>query len=119
MTDPFYEVTNRLLFDLCEFWQVAPRPDGEDELVKSDIPSLVLAGMYDPITPPSAGEKLAEGLSNGQYFLFNGLSHGILRAASNDPGEPSCAMKMALQFLLDPNAPVDGACASQLPGPFD
>ena len=119
LTNPVYEVTSRLFFDLCDFWQVTPRPELESKAITSDIPTLILAGEYDPATPPSNGEKASEKLSKSQYFLFNGLSHGILRAPSSEAGEVSCAMKMVLQFLDDPSAVVDGACASQLPGPFD
>ena len=115
LTDPVYEVTNRLLFDLCEFWQVTPRPDGEVDLVVSDTPALVLAGLYDPITPPSDGEKVAGGLSNSQYFLFQGLSHGVLSTSNTQ----SCTMQIVTDFLNDPLLSVDGACAGKLPGPFD
>lgn len=119
LAEPVYQGSSRILYDVCKFWEVTPRPDSEINPIVSDIPALIFAGEYDPATPPSNGEKVAETLSNSQYFLFKGLSHGILRAPSSEAGEVSCAMKMALQFLDDPYAVVDGACASQLPGPFD
>ena len=115
LTDPVYEVTSRLFFDLCDIWPVTPRPDIESNPVVSDIATLVLAGQYDPATPPSNGKEAAKNLSNSPYFLFNGLSHGVLRSDSAEPGELSCAAGIVVQFLDNPEMTVDGRCAKELP----
>lgn len=103
----------------CDNWAVTPRPPIAVQPVKSDIPTLILSGEFDPVTPPTNGEKAHENLSNSQYFLFRGLSHGVLRSDKANGTELSCAASITLNFLNDPSTAVDGSCASKLPGPFD
>ena len=38
-------------YDLCAEWGVAPADAAEKEPVVSDVPTLILTGEYDPITP--------------------------------------------------------------------
>jgi len=37
---------------ICNAWELVPAPPFIPEPVSSDIPVLILAGTYDPITPP-------------------------------------------------------------------
>jgi pimeloyl-ACP methyl ester carboxylesterase len=41
----------------CKVWQVEATDPVENEPVVSDIPTLLLAGDYDPITPPSFAQE--------------------------------------------------------------
>jgi pimeloyl-ACP methyl ester carboxylesterase len=118
-SDPLYYFFTHVRIKMCDFWQVATRSDIEIEPVISDLPALVLSGEYDPITPPSDGEKAASNLSNSHYFLFNGLGHGVLRSNAAEPGELSCAQQIVTNFLDNPKSAVDGSCAAELPGAFD
>lgn len=106
-------------FGGCDNWDVTPRPAIAVEPVKSDIPTLIISGEFDPVTPPSNGEKARENLSNSQYFMFKGLGHGVLRSDKAYGDELSCAATITLDFLENPSTAVDGSCASKLPGPFD
>ena len=54
--------------------QVHPTPL-ENEPVVSDIPTLVMAGEYDPITPPEWGENAAEYLTNAAFVEFPAVGH--------------------------------------------
>jgi pimeloyl-ACP methyl ester carboxylesterase len=91
--------------------------------VASDIaalmPALVLSGEYDPVTPPTDGAQVASNLSMGQYLLFNGLGHGVLRGDIARSGQLSCAQKILFQFLDEPELVVDDSCVEELPGAFD
>ena len=50
----------------------------ETQPVVSDIPTLVVAGEYDPITPAKWAESAASHLANSFYFLFPGGGHGVI-----------------------------------------
>jgi pimeloyl-ACP methyl ester carboxylesterase len=104
---------------VCDFWQVEVVPDEEVTPIESDIPTLVLAGLFDPATPPAQGERVANMLNNSQFVLFEGLGHGVLRSDTWTADAPSCAQSIARQFLDDPTSPADTGCVAMLPAPFD
>jgi len=99
------------VFTICEIWGAKEAAPIENQPVASDIPTLLLAGEYDPVTPPSWGEMVAEGLSNSFYFEFPGVAHG----ASVTGGE--CPLSVALAFLDDPTTEPDGSCLAEMSGP--
>jgi len=96
---------------ICDTWGAKEADPIENEPVSSDIPTLVLAGQYDPITPPAWGEMVAETLSNRFYFEFPGVGHG-----ASVCGE-ECPLSIALAFLDDPTTVLDGACVAAMSGP--
>lgn len=109
----FYDISNpdEGICAICETWGAREADPVENEPVSSDIPTLVLAGEYDPITPPAWGEMVAESLSNAFYFEFSGVGHG----ASTSGKE--CPLIIALAFLDDPAAVQDRSCVAEMSGP--
>lgn len=91
----------------CGAWNVARQPLRENEAVRSDIPSLVLSGQFDPITPPSYARETVRTLDTAYLFEFPGYGHGIL--------EEGCAMAIVAAFLDDPKTKPDGRCIDDLP----
>jgi pimeloyl-ACP methyl ester carboxylesterase len=91
---------------VCPLWGAGEGGDVEDEPVYSDIPTLVMAGEYDPITPPRWGRLAAETLSNGFFYEFPGLSHGASFYA--------CPRQMALSFIDDPTVSPDASCMAEM-----
>jgi len=100
----------RAAFDVCAMWEAGQAPPVENEAVSSDLPTLILAGEYDPITPPSWGESVADGFSNSHFFTFPGLGHGV----SLDGG---CPLSVMLAFLDEPAVAPDAACVETMAGP--
>ncbi|MEW6272788.1 MAG: alpha/beta fold hydrolase [Thermodesulfobacteriota bacterium] len=95
-----------------------PAPDPiEGEPVRSDVPALILAGEYDPITPPAFGRLAAEGLANGFYFELRGFGHVVLFQQAAPTGPPACAMQLMAAFLDDPSRAPDGSCVEAIPPP--
>ena len=92
-------------FDTCALWDVEPSPAVENEPVRSDIPTLVLAGEYDPITPPEHGMAVAANLSNATFVEFPAVGHGIIL-------EGDCAKSIINAFLDGEDAP-DTSCLSE------
>lgn len=90
------------LLELCPVWQVTPLSD-VDEIVQSDVPTLLLSGALDPITPPSFADEVATGLSRSTALTFPRQSHGVFF-------HTDCARQLVSQFVLDPAARLDVAC---------
>lgn len=97
-------------FTFCAQWGSGVADPVENQPVDSDIPTLVLAGLYDPITPPSDGRAVAERLASAVYVEFDGLGHGVSTA---DP----CPTAIMQAFLDDPDTPPDTSCAATLRPP--
>jgi pimeloyl-ACP methyl ester carboxylesterase len=93
----------------CDRWDVEPAPDGFNDPVRSDIRTLVLAGEFDPTTPPGWSKAAAEKLSNATYVEFPGLGHVTLYAHD-------CPVAIFSSFLDEPNRAVDTTCVDQMPG---
>ncbi len=96
-------------YDLCAEWSVAPADAAEREPVISDVPTLILTGEFDPITPPLWARLAAETLGNSYYYEFPGLGHGIMRSNR-------CGFRIGNQFLEDPYTEPDASCIDELPG---
>ena len=96
-------------FEQCAIWNVPPAPAVQNEPVVSDVPALVLAGEYDPITPPSLGKAVAGNLSGAVYVEFPGAGHGLYYAAE-------CARTIIIEFL-DGDGSADASCAEERGAP--
>ncbi len=95
--------------DTCARWQVDLLPPSVDDPVVSDIPTLLLSGRFDPVTPPAFAAAAAANLPNGTALVDPTASHGV---AFLNP----CANEVVSAFLDDPLTPPDGSCfASQQP----
>lgn len=94
---------------LCSEWPVQPTSLDFNEPVSSDIPSLALAGAFDPITPPASTEAAASHLANSTYLLFAEASHGVIRPGAD------CAESVAIDFLDAPSSPPDITCVADIP----
>jgi pimeloyl-ACP methyl ester carboxylesterase len=97
--------------ELCEIWGAGKAAPIEDEPVVSDIPTLILVGEYDPVTPPRWGKLAAETLSNSYYFEFPGFGHSV------NIIKEGCPVNIVSQFLNDPTTKPDGSCVKKLHGP--
>lgn len=95
---------------LCDIVHVPAAAASENEPVISDIPTLILAGEYDPVTPPAWGEQVAANLSHSHFFEFPGLGHGASVSAE-------CAQNILLEFLDDPATAPDAVCIADMTGP--
>ncbi|HUG48661.1 MAG TPA: alpha/beta hydrolase [Candidatus Limnocylindria bacterium] len=89
--------------DVCAMWDVPAAPAHENEPVHSGLPALLLAGTYDPITPPSWAQSAAETLPNAQLFIVPGVGHGVL-------GTSYCVDDLVEQFLDAPLETVVAGC---------
>lgn len=94
--------------EVCQAWNVAGPSAIESQPVRSDIPTLVLAGQFDPVTPPQWGRRLLANMPNAMFVELPGRSHG---ASFN-----ACGGRMAFDFIVDPTTPPAMTCMAKLPG---
>jgi pimeloyl-ACP methyl ester carboxylesterase len=80
----------------CPIWRVAGAPAAERQPVKSAIPTLLLSGTYDWLTPPAWGREAARHLSSSRHVVFRSQGHGV---AVQDP----CAGRLRDVFIEDPD----------------
>jgi pimeloyl-ACP methyl ester carboxylesterase len=69
---------------ICKKW---PRglvdPEFSQPLV-SDVPTLLLSGSLDPVTPPADANRVAKNLKNSRHLVFEGAGHGQTGIACMD-----------------------------------
>lgn len=91
--------------EVCEAWPAAPRPRSELVDPSGPFPTLILAGEFDTLTPPSWGERLLTRLSRGQVITIPAGLHTV----TTNWGGTGCAMKIAGEFIDDPEAFLEGS----------
>lgn len=102
-------LSGQYYFDYCDAWQVPPADSLENEPVQSSVPTLLVAGGYDPITPPRYAELVHGDLSQSTFVTLEQLAHG----ATIDP----CGYELVEQFYADPTGPVRQSCVDDIPTP--
>ena len=45
--------------------------------ISSSVPTLLLSGALDPVTPPLRAQGVAERFENSQHLVAPGLAHGV------------------------------------------
>ena len=87
---PMLDLSEKAVFDVnvCDHWKDLSKSVKRHyrEPVKSDIPSLILGGALDSVTPPEWGRSLAKALSNSRYLEYPDAAHSVLTSSicSND-----------------------------------
>ena len=100
----------RLLKPICEFWPKGSIPERYFEAVSSDIPTLLLSGKLDPVTPPKYGWEAAATLSNSKHIVVAGVGHGVMIQG--------CVPGILSDFFDKPNPKeVKAACTTNLVRP--
>lgn len=97
-------------FELCDAWGAEPAGELENQPVESDVPTLVMAGRYDPITPPEWGKAVADRLETAYFFEFPMAGHGVIPSVS-------CAERVARLFLDDPTEEPSPSCLERMDPP--
>ncbi|MDJ0923993.1 MAG: alpha/beta hydrolase [Acidimicrobiia bacterium] len=97
-------------FALCDDWGLEPTDPIESRAVTSEVPALVLAGGYDPVTPPAWGESTAAALESAFYYEFPHSGHGVMRSTD-------CGLSVGLEFLDSPTRQPDATCIADMAPP--
>jgi pimeloyl-ACP methyl ester carboxylesterase len=100
------------LAEICKLWPRGPVDPDLHSPLHSDIPTLLLSGDADPVTPPDDAARAARGLTHHRNLVLPGEGHGQLATG--------CVPKLMAEFL-DATRPeaLDATClGSQRPAPF-
>ena len=93
---------------VCDHWPTYKINSAFEQPVISDIPTLILSGRLDPVTPPSNGETVHSNLSNSAHIVVENTAHIV---AGN-----GCSGKIIAGFLDDKQPDlVDGSCLENIP----
>ncbi|GMU69249.1 MAG: putative hydrolase [Steroidobacteraceae bacterium] len=97
---------------LCREW---PRGVADDDLhqpLGSSVPTLLLSGGADPVTPPADGALAAAGLRHALHVVIDGMGHGQI-------GAP-CVDRLIASFLeRGTTEGLDTSCVARVrPMPF-
>ncbi|WP_323761928.1 alpha/beta hydrolase [Maricaulis sp.] len=98
--------------DVCEAWDVSQRPEAEIEPTRSAVPTLIIAGEYDVLTPPRWADDAARFLDRARVVVIPDGFHG----ETTNWGGDGCAMSLAAAFFDDPATIVDAPSAECLTG---
>lgn len=93
---------------LCGMWQNEARDTTANIPVISDVPTLLLSGNFDPITPPAYASLVDVSLGNSYNYVLPHVGHGVLRSEL-------CAVEIALQFIDAPYDEPDSTCINETP----
>ncbi len=97
----------RLFFAACPQWPTGKRPAAFNAPLKSSLPTLLLSGELDPVTPPRYGERVLKGLSQGRHQVLRGQGHNVSGIG--------CMPKLLGQFFETANAKaLDTKCLDTL-----
>ena len=91
----------------CRTWKTLDQGPAWRRPVNVQVPTLLLAGEFDPVTPPDWSEVTVRHLPNGQLFEFPQIGHGVLDSHH-------CAVALARAFLAAPSAPSAPGCLAEL-----
>ncbi len=98
--------------EVCELWpQQTPDPAWREPLT-ADVPTLLLSGSADPITPPRYADEVDASLPNSLHIVVEGYGHGVMTV--------SCVLDLMADFLeAGSTETLDPSCTQNvLPPPF-
>jgi pimeloyl-ACP methyl ester carboxylesterase len=96
------------MIDGCAQWDVPVLPGEVNNPVESDIPTLLLSGLFDPITPPQFAEMAQETLPNSYNFVLPTGGHGVAFAVDD------CIDRIVDDFLDDPLTEPSSGCLNRV-----
>jgi pimeloyl-ACP methyl ester carboxylesterase len=97
---------------ICADWPRGPVDEDFHASLDVDVPTLLLSGANDPVTPVAYGERARATLSNAKHLVLNGQGHGQLLIG--------CMPQVAAKFVATASFDALGeACLySVTPAPF-
>lgn len=104
------EESNRRGLALCDELGMPIRPGEQYAAAETDLPSLIIEGDMDPITPPPNAKAILPGFRNGTYVEFPYAGHGPSRSVE-------CGGAMLNAFFDDPQAEPDLSCIETMEVP--
>lgn len=100
----------RLQQDACTFWPRGEVAEAFYEPVTSPVPTLVMSGEIDPVTPPVWGEETARHLPASKHIVIPGTGHTA--------GGSGCGLRIIRAFLTKGDTEgLDTSCVANVKRP--
>jgi pimeloyl-ACP methyl ester carboxylesterase len=93
----------------CAAWPVKRTDPVLNEPVTTDVPTIVLVGAYDPITPPEFAEAMLLTMSKGTLVLDPSTAHALF------VDDNACVHDIMVRFVDAPEEHVDVSCLVETP----
>jgi len=62
----------------CAVWPHAPMPPGFHAPLTGSVPTLLLSGEFDPVTPPRYAHEIARHLTQASVLVLPGQGHSVM-----------------------------------------
>lgn len=98
-----------VIFDLCDTIVTEEAQNDFNTLNSHTIPTLVMAGEFDPVTPSSLSQEVYNTLNNAYFFSLDHHGHGVTT--------DGCGKEIMRQFIENPEISPTNSC-STLPTSF-
>jgi pimeloyl-ACP methyl ester carboxylesterase len=97
---------------VCEEWPRGPVDPDFGAPLQSSVPTLILSGSNDPVTPERYAREIMKGLGNGKHLVAAGQGHGQLATG--------CIPRLTAEFIATGSTTtLDDACVRNIrPAPF-
>ena len=93
---------------VCSVWPKYQPSEAFYQTVDADIPTLVMSGDLDPVTPVSNGEKSHENLPNSHHIISKNNAHIVASTV--------CGIKIVNEFLEQQKpTELDESCLEEIP----
>jgi pimeloyl-ACP methyl ester carboxylesterase len=94
----------------CGIWPKYRPNEAFYQAVTADIPTLILSGGLDPVTPPSNGDFSAATIPNSHHIVVDNVSHNVATSTG------TCGVLIINEFLsrLTPKT-LDETCLEDVP----
>ena len=102
----YVEMNSQVYLDVCGQLKLPPLPAEATQPVKSDAPTLILSGAFDPATPAQWVDDVTPGLSHAYSLLNPAGGHGQLPFGVDD----ACIAGIFTAFLNNPATEPDASC---------
>jgi pimeloyl-ACP methyl ester carboxylesterase len=94
----------------CAIWVRAKIPSNYAKPTRSEVPTLILTGQWDPVTPPVYGDTVAKYLSHSLHVIVPHGGHGF-----NDLNGVDCIDRLIVSFInLGTTTGLDTSCVSSI-----
>jgi pimeloyl-ACP methyl ester carboxylesterase len=102
----------RAMRAVCEQWPRGPVDPDFGAPLQSNVPTLILSGGNDPVTPERYADQIVKRLSKGKHVIAAGQGHGQLATG--------CIPKLTAEFIAAAStADLDEDCVRSIrPTPF-
>ncbi|MDT0686180.1 alpha/beta hydrolase [Autumnicola psychrophila] len=97
----YYNAVIKIMTD----WHSYRASDIEKQPVISDVPTLLISGSLDPVTPPKNAIEASKKLKNSYEVTFKNESHSFFN---------TCLLKITENFINNPSTKPNMNCSSEI-----